>query len=100
MKRVVLITFLMFLGLQLTTIAQDSAGNKKEAVITAATPVNSICPVSGEDVDGDITHTHKGKIYAVCCKSCLKKFEKNPDKYISRLSDDGKSIKKTKGDKK
>jgi YHS domain-containing protein len=57
-------------------------------------PVNTICPVSTEPADGDIVVSHNGKTYAVCCKSCLKKFEKDPEKYINRLSEDGKSIKK------
>ena len=45
-------------------------------------PVNSLCLVSGEKVDPKITADYKGKTYAVCCKTCLKKFTKNPDKYI------------------
>jgi YHS domain-containing protein len=45
-------------------------------------PVNSLCLVSGEKVDPKITADYKGKTYAFCCKTCLKKFTKNPDKYI------------------
>jgi YHS domain-containing protein len=100
MKRVYLILFLFLLAMQVTAYSQENTGLKKEAAITDITPVNSICPVSGEDVDGEITHVHEGKIYALCCKSCLKKFKNDPDKYVSRLSEDGKSIKKTKGVKK
>lgn len=59
-------------------------------------PVNSICPVSGEEIEDGVTTTYNGKTYAVCCKSCLKKFNKDPEKYISKLSEDGKSLKKNK----
>ena len=59
-------------------------------------PVNSICPVSGEEIEDGITTTYNGKTYAVCCKSCLKKFNKDPEKYISKLSEDGKSLKENK----
>jgi YHS domain-containing protein len=59
-------------------------------------PVNSVCPVSGEEIDSEITATYNGKTYAVCCKSCLKKFNKDPEKYVAKLSEDGKSLKKIK----
>ncbi|NWF88575.1 MAG: YHS domain-containing protein [Ignavibacteriaceae bacterium] len=59
-------------------------------------PINSVCPVSGEEIDPEITAVYKGKTYALCCKSCLKKFNKDPEKYVSKLSEDGKSLKKIK----
>jgi len=45
-------------------------------------PVNSLCLVSGEKIDSKITADYKGITYAFCCKTCLKKFTKNPDKYV------------------
>jgi YHS domain-containing protein len=46
--------------------------------------VNTICPVSGDTV-GDVGKPayaqYQGKTIAFCCKDCLKKFQKNPDKY-------------------
>ena len=68
--------------------------DKSKTVVTDNKPVNSVCPVSGEEIDSEITAVYKGKTYAVCCKSCLKKFNKDPEKYISKLSEDGKSLKK------
>lgn len=57
--------------------------------------VNTVCPVSGEELeDNENTIKYEGKTYAVCCKKCLAKIEKDPEKYISRLSEDGKSLKK------
>ena len=69
---------------------------KTKTVVDPNKPVNTICPVSGEEIDSEITAIYKGKTYAVCCKSCLKKFNKDPEKYISKLSEDGKSLKKNK----
>lgn len=69
---------------------------KTEKKVVDNKPVNSVCPVSGEEVDPEITVTYKDKMYALCCKSCLKKFNKDPEKYISKLSEDGKSLKKNK----
>jgi len=69
---------------------------KTEIKVVDNKPVNTVCPVSGEEIDEGITTTYNGKTYAVCCKSCLKKFNKDPEKYISKLSTDGKSLKKNK----
>lgn len=71
---------------------------KKEAKtgIESAEVVNTVCPVSGEELeDNEHTIKHEGKTYAVCCKKCLAKIQKDPEKYISRLSEDGKSLKKS-----
>lgn len=49
-----------------------------------AKPVNTICPVSGNKIGsvGKPIHArYQGKMIAFCCKGCLKKFQKNPDKY-------------------
>lgn len=49
------------------------------------TPINTKCIVSGEDVDSKITADYKGTTYAFCCKTCLKKFTADPEKYVSKL---------------
>jgi len=49
------------------------------------------CVVSGEKLGemGDpYVFTHDGQEIKLCCKSCLKKFEKDPDKYIKKLKKD------------
>jgi YHS domain-containing protein len=94
--------FLMLILFISVSFAQDNSNDKKKetAVVHSDSTVadgkifNSICPVSTEDIDPEITYEYKGKTYAVCCNNCLKKFKKDPEKYISKLSDDGKSIKK------
>lgn len=69
---------------------------KTEKKVVDSKPVNTVCPVSGEEIDSEITAVYNGKTYALCCKSCLKKFNKDPEKYVSKLSEDGKSLKKNK----
>ena len=39
------------------------------------------CPVMGETVVKDVFVMHEGTKYYLCCKSCVKKFENDPDKY-------------------
>ncbi len=51
------------------------------------------CIVSGERLDamGDpLVIKHKGREVRFCCKSCVNKFEKNPEEYLKKI--DKKSI--------
>lgn len=50
---------------------------------------NKICPVSGEEIGGDMGEgvevEYKGKIYNLCCAMCKKDFLKDPEKYIKKV---------------
>lgn len=116
MKYLIAAFMFLFAASTLTSIAQDKKMEVKKKVESTETkvmdtkqeiektktvvdpnkPVNTICPVSGEATDAEFTVKYKDKTYSVCCKSCLKKFNKDPEKYISKLSEDGKSLKKIK----
>ncbi len=111
MKNLLFLVMILFLGagFSLNSFAQEqSKDDKKEikteqksdetAKVEDGKPFNIVCPVSGEDVDQEVTYTYNGKTYALCCKNCLKKFKKDPEKYISRLSEDGKSLIKKKSE--
>ena len=50
-----------------------------------AKPVNTKCPVSGEDIDPTKTIIYKGKTIAFCCPDCEKAFNKDPEKYVAKL---------------
>ncbi|HEV2693209.1 MAG TPA: hypothetical protein VG347_09970 [Verrucomicrobiae bacterium] len=47
------------------------------------------CPVSGDKLDGDMgkpfTFTYKDQEVKLCCKSCKKDFDKDPDKYMAKI---------------
>ena len=48
------------------------------------------CLVSGEKLGGDpdmqpYTFVHEGQEIKLCCKSCLKDFNKDPGKYLAKL---------------
>jgi YHS domain-containing protein len=46
------------------------------------------CIVSDEklgEMGKPYVFTHKGQEIKLCCKSCLKKFNKEPDKYLKKL---------------
>ena len=112
MRNLVCVVLVLFLGLSLSSNVYSQEKEKKETkketmketkkesakdteqTIASGKPFNTICPVTSEEVDPEITYTYKGKTYALCCNKCLKKIKADPEKYISRLSEDGKSIKK------
>lgn len=46
------------------------------------------CPVSGDklgDMAPPYVFTYKGQEVKLCCKSCKKDFDKNPEKYIAKI---------------
>ncbi len=47
------------------------------------------CVVSGEELGSmgePIVREHNGTTVKFCCKSCLPKFDKDPDAYIAKLT--------------
>lgn len=56
---------------------------------SAAKPyTQQTCIVSGNELGSMgkvITKTHEGQEVKFCCKPCIKKFDANPAKYLSKL---------------
>lgn len=105
MKNFLFLIMMLFIsaGLSINSFAQEKSNDEKKETqsveekidtVEDGKPFNTICPVSQEEVDPEITYEYEGKTYAVCCNNCLKRLKSDPEKYISRLSEDGKSIKK------
>ena len=47
------------------------------------------CLVSGDQLGGmgeTVDCLYQGKLVRFCCKGCIKSFNKNPDKYLPKLS--------------
>jgi len=44
-----------------------------------------ICPVSGKPIDKKYSTVYKGKTVYFCCPMCKPTFDKDPEKYISKL---------------
>ena len=47
------------------------------------------CLVTGDgldDMDERVSTVHEGQTFEFCCKPCLKKFNKNPGKYVKALT--------------
>jgi len=61
-----------------------------KAAAASATPVNTKCPLSGEDVDKAFTVVFEGKTVGFCCDECQGKFKKDPKKYADKIVADAK----------
>ena len=71
----------IFLPMILGLLAFHAAG------AVAAEAVNAACLVMPDHkINGKTFVEYQGKTYGFCCKSCVKKFNKNPEKYIARLA--------------
>lgn len=52
----------------------------------AAEPINAMCPVTTDEaIEAVISAQYQGKTIGFCCKSCLRKFNKNPQAYLENL---------------
>lgn len=64
------------------------AATETVADTTAKPDLLATCPVSGEklgEMGAPLTFTYKDQEVKLCCKSCKKKFDKDPEKYIALI---------------
>lgn len=70
---------------------QDQAATMEDMPMegdTAAadeTIVQKICPIMGKPIKKDVFVEYEGKKVYFCCPGCEGEFEKDPEKYISKL---------------
>lgn len=87
-----------FLALPASVFAgdkKDKDGDKKAKPYKLET-----CAVSDEklgDMGEPFVFVHKDQEYKLCCKSCQKEFNKNPEKFVKKVD---KAHKKAKAEKK
>ena len=68
--------------------AAEEAGEEPEAPKVAAGPINSTCPIKTDrDVNPNQTVTYKGQVIGLCCANCKRRFEANPEQYISKVAE-------------
>ena len=73
---------ILFLALTLTAVAAGS--------LWAADPKpQTVCPVLGGNVDKNVYADYKGKRIYFCCKGCDAEFNKDPEKYLKKMQDEG-----------
>lgn len=89
-----LFTLLAFWGCE-SGPSDSETGNSEEAFY----PID-FCIVTGNDFDEEgsgmipYTHVHEGITIKFCCKPCLPKFNKDPEKYLVILDEEVEALKK------
>jgi hypothetical protein len=83
MKKLNLLLLLAALALATTlTVRADDAKIPTPDKLTT-------CPVSGDKLDSDMgapfVFTYKDQEVKLCCKSCKKDFDKDPEKYMAKI---------------
>ena len=71
-----------------TVPATSAKKDTKKAPETKLYPLTT-CLVTGDgldDMDERVTTVYQGQTFEFCCKPCLKKFNKNPAKYVKALA--------------
>ncbi|MBT4482122.1 MAG: YHS domain-containing protein [Candidatus Latescibacteria bacterium] len=69
-------------------------GSVDEEETADASKSQKICPVMGGKINNTIYADYEGKRTYLCCAACLDEFNKNPEKYINKLEDEGISLDK------
>ncbi|MDX2127983.1 MAG: YHS domain-containing protein [Chloroherpetonaceae bacterium] len=83
----VMISFGSFFLFSKSNAQETPKGKNKPSIF------NAFCPISGEPVKPEAnTIEFEGKVFGFCCNGCDTKFKKNPVKYASRISKDGKKF--------
>jgi YHS domain-containing protein len=65
--------------------ARVSADEKKNVT-------NKLCPVSGGPVSEKYRTEYKGQFVYVCCEGCLNEFNKDPEKFVAKMSKEERDL--------
>jgi YHS domain-containing protein len=63
----------------------EPAKAQSDSPAVSAVAEQSTCPVMGGAIDKNVYVEYKGKKVYFCCSDCKPKFEKEPEKYVSKL---------------
>ena len=93
-----LIKIVSLFGILLTTSFAARAEDAKPAEVPPVADKLTTCPVSGEKLGGDmgkpVVFIYKNQEVKLCCKSCKKQFDKDPDKFMVKIRAADKTDKK------
>jgi len=94
-----MIAAVLLSGLLVAPLVGLSADSKSDSKSEKAKPYPlKTCVVSDEKLGGDMgdpyVFTHEGREIKLCCKSCLKDFNKDTAKYIKKIETAEKKAKK------
>jgi YHS domain-containing protein len=64
---------------------KDAPGGGGSASVNKPGIVQTMCPIEGKRISGDIYMEHKGKLVYLCSLDCMQAFGEAPEKYIREL---------------
>jgi YHS domain-containing protein len=73
------------LVLAVSLVFMTPAVKAEQSPAVKAAVEQTTCPVMGGTINKEIFTEYKGKKVYFCCPMCKPKFEKDPEKYISKL---------------
>ncbi len=82
---ILVLTVSVFYGCQKSEPANAQQQAAAKAADANAATEQKLCPVLGNPIDKNVYTVYKGKKVYFCCSMCKPEFEKNPEKYISKL---------------
>lgn len=88
-------TFIAFFAIVVFgALASPLLGQSTDKDKEAKAVTNKKCPVSDTDVSESIRVEYKGQYVYMCCDGCKAEFNKDPEKYVAKLSkEDQEAIK-------
>ena len=86
--RIILALLMIVVSVSALRAAEDGSIDHKQIKFFKPYPLTT-CVVSGEAFGGDmgepLSFVHDGQEYTICCKGCIKRFAKNPQKYAEKV---------------
>ena len=93
---IVLFAGLLISDSVLAQCCSKSKAEKKEKVkqetVQKAEVNQTVCPVMGGEINKEIYADNNGKRVYFCCQKCLNTFQKNPEKYMEKLEEEGVTL--------
>ncbi len=83
-KTMMLLAVVLAIGLVVLGGCKKSEPAETEEVVASAIEQTK-CPMMGTPIDKDVYIEYKGEKVYFCCKDCIAKFEKEPEKYVGKL---------------
>jgi len=80
-----LAVMLVFSGCKKKSEPVPPSSQAEAAKDVSAAVEQTTCPVMGGAIDKNVFVEYKGKKVYFCCPACKGEFEKDPEKYISKL---------------
>ena len=82
---------LLLVGVLLASVSMAFAGSTDGAAVKTQTA----CPIMGEAVNSKVFVDYQGQRIYFCCNHCPAIFNKDPEKYLKKMKDQGVTLAKT-----